>query len=296
MQGPIGFVGLGIMGKGMVKNLLTKVECNLVVWNRGVAASEELSAAYPGKVEIAETPAAVVSRCKYTFCMLSTEEASIAVFDRPGDGVIDGVTAGKVIIDCATLSPERMVDECARISAKGGLFIEAPVSGSKVPAENGQLIFLCGGEESVYNEIGQALDAMGKAKFLFGPVGNGSRVKLVVNMVMGTMMSAFAEGMQLSEAAAIPRDQLLQVLELSAIANPMFKLKGPNLINENYPAHFPLKHAQKDMRLALALGNELGVTMPTTVAANDMYKSVLDQSGDEDFSAVAKAVPKQKQP
>jgi glyoxylate/succinic semialdehyde reductase len=278
----------------MVKNLITKLNTNVVVWNRGVPASEELSALFPGKVEIATTPADVVSKCKYTFCMLSTEEASVNVFDRPGDGVIDGVTSGKVIIDCATLSPERMIDENKRIMAKGGHFIEAPVSGSKVPAENGQLIFLCGGEENVYNEVGDAFDAMGKAKFLFGDVGSGTRVKLVVNMVMGTMMSAFAEGMHLSEASDIPRDKLLEVMELSAIANPMFKLKGPNLINENYPAHFPLKHAQKDMRLAIELGEQLGVTMPTSVASNDLYKSILEQSGDEDFSAVSRAVPKGK--
>lgn len=129
------------------------------------------------------------------------------------DGVIAGVKPGKLIVDCATLSPERMQDEESRIKAKGGLFLEAPVSGSKVPAETGQLIFLCGGPEPVYGtpEVAAALDAMGKAKFLFGPVGQGSRVKLVVNMIMGTMMGAFSEGMALGSAADLPLDSLLQV-------------------------------------------------------------------------------------
>ena len=96
---------------------------------------------------------------------------------------------------------------------RGGLFMEAPVSGSKVPAETGQLVFLCGGPESAYStpEVAAALDAMGKAKFLFGPVGQGSRVKLVVNMIMGTMMGAFSEGMALGSAAELPLDSLLQV-------------------------------------------------------------------------------------
>jgi 3-hydroxyisobutyrate dehydrogenase-like beta-hydroxyacid dehydrogenase len=107
---------------------------------------------------------------------------------------------------------------------------------------------LCGGDESVYNEVGPALDTMGKAKFYFGPAGQGSRVKLVVNMIMGTMMSSLSEGMSLASAANLPLDNILQVLDLGAMANPLFKMKGANIINDSYPAHFPLKHAQKDMR------------------------------------------------
>ena len=142
MNGKIGFVGIGIMGKGMVKNLATKLSSDLVIWNRSTDVCQEVKGQYPeGKVTIASTPADVVRQCDITFCMLSTPEASEAVFDLPGDGVIDGVTAGKVIVDCATLSPERMISEAQRIAAKGGKFLEAPVSGSKVPADTGIWLF-----------------------------------------------------------------------------------------------------------------------------------------------------------
>lgn len=294
MSGPIGFVGLGIMGKGMLKNLATKLEPNLVIWNRSAAVCEEMAAAFPGKIEIAASAAEVVQRCELTYSMLSTIEASEAVFDKEGDGVIAGVSEGKVIVDCATLSPERMEKIAADIAAKGGKFLEAPVSGSKVPADTGTLIFLCGGDEAVYQQALPGFKAMGKADFLFGPVGSGSKMKLVVNMVMGSMMNSFTEGMTLCEEAGLPQDKLLEVLDLGAMANPMFKMKGNNIINGKYDAHFPLKHAQKDMRLALALADQLSVHLPVNKASNEQYESVLGDLGDEDFSAVMKSDKKSK--
>lgn len=287
----IGFVGLGIMGKGMVKNLVTKIGTPMVVWNRSPEVCAEIKEQYGDLITIASTAADVVKSCPVTYCMLSTEEASVAVFDAP-DGVIAGVSEGKIIVDCATLSAERMIDESTRILAKGGRFIEAPVSGSKGPAETGALIFLCGGLQETYEAVAEGLNAMGKAKFLFGPVGKGTEVKLIVNMIMGTMMSAFAEGLSLGKSSDIPLEQLLEVLDLGAMSNPMFRLKGPNMMADTHPTNFPLKHQQKDMRLALDLASQKGVVLPTSTAANDQYLKAMAApigAGDEDFSAVMKA-------
>ena len=111
-------------------------------------------------------------------------------------------------------------------------------------------------------------------------------------MIMGTMMGAFSEGMALCNAANLPQDVLLQVLDQGAMANPMFKMKGPNMMGGTFPTHFPLKHAQKDMRLALELSQSLGLELPTTAASDAMYRSVLETKGDEDFSAVYTAINK----
>ena len=128
---------------------------------------------------------------------------------------------------------------------------------------------------------------MGKASFFFGPIGQGSRVKLIVNMIMGTMMSSFSEGLALSESASLPTDKILEVIGMAAIANPMFAGKGPSMLTGNFSPHFPLKHAQKDMRFALAMAGSLGLTLPTTEAANSEYLKALDSGrGDDDFSAV----------
>jgi 3-hydroxyisobutyrate dehydrogenase-like beta-hydroxyacid dehydrogenase len=288
MIAPIGFIGVGIMGKGMIKNLVSKLNRPVVIWNRGVEASNEMKSQFPDLITIATTPADVISQCETTFCMLSTPEASASVFEAP-NGVFSAVTAGKIIVDCATLTPERMIEEKQIITAKGGLFLEAPVSGSKVPAETGQLIFLCGGDESVFTtpDVHAGLEAMGKASFLFGDAGQGTRVKLVVNMIMGTMLTAFTEGCALADAADIPLDKLLAVLDLGAMANPLFRAKGPNMINDKYDPHFPLKHAQKDMKFALGMSEGYGLELPTTEASNAVFVKALDAGkGDEDFSAV----------
>mmetsp|Transcript_5961 Transcript_5961/g.6559 ORF Transcript_5961/g.6559 Transcript_5961/m.6559 type:complete len:192 (+) Transcript_5961:156-731(+) len=186
-----------------------------------------------------------------------------------------------------------MIEINEKISAKGGRLLEAPVSGSKVPAETGQLIFLCGGDSDLFEYASDALQAMGKAKFLCGPVGQGSRLKLVVNMIMGTMLASFSEGLSLGKAYDIPLETILQVLDLGAMANLMFKGKGAAIIQDNYAANFPLKHAQKDMRLALELAEKQDLHLSTTNAANSVYVKALENNlGDEDFAAVYKVVGK----
>ena len=132
---------------------------------------------------------------------------------------------------------------------------------------------------------------MGKAKYLFGPVGKGSQVKLVVNMIMGSMMASFSEGLALAKALDLPLDSLLQVLDQGAMSNPMFRGKGPLMLKDNYAPNFPLKHAQKDMRLALELAQANNVKLTTSTAANEVFlEAMLENLGDEDFSAVYKAV------
>jgi 3-hydroxyisobutyrate dehydrogenase-like beta-hydroxyacid dehydrogenase len=126
--------------------------------------------------------------------------------------ILAGVSPGKIVIDCATWTPHRMVDIERQVAARGGKFLEAPVSGSKGPAEAGSLIFLCAGDKTVFEGAKRELDAMGKSSFYFGPVGKGTEMKLVVNMVMGATMAAFAEGLALSQALDLPCDRLLEVL------------------------------------------------------------------------------------
>lgn len=281
------------MGKGMLLNLIKGMpEETFLVWNRSKAVVETI-AAESTNVKIAATAKEVVEQCGTTYCMLSTLEASAAVFDGP-EGVIAGVSAGKTIVDCATLTPERMIENASRIEAAGGEFLEAPVSGSKVPAEKGLLIFLCGGKEATFEASKSCLDLMGKASFLFGDVGQGSRVKLIVNMIMGTMLASFGEGMALCEAAEIPMDKLLEVLDLGVMSNAMFKLKGPSMIKDEHPTHFPLKHAQKDIRFSIAFADQIGVSLPISSAANECFKRARVEHGDEDFSAVYSVQKKPK--
>jgi glyoxylate/succinic semialdehyde reductase len=177
------------------------------------------------------------------------------------------------------------------VVAKGGKFLEAPVSGSKGPAAMGALIFLAGGDQGLYESVvGDELDLMGKASFHFGPVGSGTKMKLVVNMTMGSMLTCLAEGAALAEASSLSTGQLLEVLDLGVMSNLMFRLKGPNMLKRKHTTHFPLKHAQKDMRFALALGDDLGQALPLAAAANEAMKRARSLGhGDDDFSSVYEA-------
>ncbi|XP_074574300.1 glyoxylate/succinic semialdehyde reductase 1 [Curcuma longa] len=288
----VGFLGLGIMGKAMAVNLL-RHGYSVTVWNRTLSKCEELVAK---GASIGKTPALVVNKCKYTFAMLSDPSAALSVvFDK--DGVLEQISTGKGYIDMSTVDADTSSKISEAITEKGGCFLEAPVSGSKKPAEDGQLIILAAGEKALYDEVVPAFDVLGKRSFFLGDVGNGAKMKLVVNMIMGSMMNALSEGLCLANSSGLSQQTLLDVLELGAIANPMFKLKGPPMIQSTYPPAFPLKHQQKDMRLALALGDENAVSMPVAAAANEVFKKARSMGlGDHDFSAVHEAVKTAQDP
>ncbi|GLJ08884.1 hypothetical protein SUGI_0097580 [Cryptomeria japonica] len=282
----LGFLGLGIMGKAMAVNLL-KSGFNVTVWNRTLSKCEEL-VAYGASV--GNTPAEVVKKCKYTIAMLADPPAALSVvFDK--GGVLEEMCSGKGYIDMSTVDAATSTKIYEGIISKGGRFVEAPVSGSKKPAEDGQLIILAAGDKSLHDEVMPAFDVMGKKTFFLGDVGNGAKMKLVVNMIMGSMVNAFSEGLVLTDKSGLSQQTLLDVLELGGIGNPMFKLKGPAMIQQKFPPAFPLKHQQKDMRLALALGDDVGVSMPVAAAANEVFKKARSMGlGDHDFSAVYQAV------
>lgn len=278
----IGFLGMGIMGKAMAMNLLRN-GFKVTVWNRTLSKCDELK---EHGASVGESPAAVVKKCKYTIGMLSDPPAALSVvFDK--GGILEEISSGKGYIDMSTVDAETSSKISQAVIAKGGSFLEAPVSGSKKPAEDGQLVILAAGEKGLYEKIVPAFDVLGKKSFFLGEVGNGAKMKLVVNMIMGSMMNAFSEGLVLADKSGLSPKTLLDVLDLGAIANPMFKMKGPSMIENSYSPAFPLKHQQKDMRLALALGDENAVSMPVAAAANEAFKKARSTGlGDLDFSAV----------
>ncbi|KAK9281554.1 hypothetical protein L1049_004457 [Liquidambar formosana] len=282
----VGFLGLGIMGKAMSMNLLRN-GFKVTVWNRTLSKCDEL---VEHGASIGETPAAVVKKCKYTIAMLSDPSAALSVvFDQ--DGVLEQISDGKGYIDMSTVDADTSSKISEAITSKNGYFLEAPVSGSKKPAEDGQLVILAAGEKALYDEAIPAFNIMGKKSFFLGQVGNGAKMKLVVNMIMGSMMNAFSEGLVLADRSGLNPHALLDVLDLGAIANPMFRMKGPTMIQNSYSPAFPLKHQQKDMRLALALGDENAVSMPVAAAANEAFKKARSVGlGDLDFSAVYETV------
>jgi 3-hydroxyisobutyrate dehydrogenase-like beta-hydroxyacid dehydrogenase len=281
-----GFLGLGIMGEPMVDNLL-KAGFEVCVWNR---TAEKCAPLIKKGASQGKSPADVARQCEITFAMVSDPEAAHALcFGR--DGVVEGIGQGRGYVDISTVDPETSKEIGAAVSAAGGSFLEAPVSGSKKPAEDGTLVFLCAGDEQLYKDAGGAFEAMGKTSFFLGETGRGAEMKLIVNMIMGVMMVGFSEGLSLGKAAGLKPEDILQVLSQGAIDNPMFRLKGPLMVDGNFSPAFPLKHMQKDMRLALLLGDCLSQSLSTSASANAAFiKARGEGSAEEDFSAVFRTI------
>ncbi|KAJ9473042.1 Glyoxylate/succinic semialdehyde reductase 1 [Diplonema papillatum] len=283
---PVGFIGLGIMGEGMVRRLATD-GVKLVVWNRSRDKSEALKKEHSG-VCIADSVGDLVKACGTVVSMLSNLEASESVFPLV-EKEVHGRTS---VIDCATLTPEAMQKMAAAVKAKGGKFLEAPVSGTKKPAADGTLIFLAAGDREVFDANKSLLDRMGKVSRFYGPtVGQGTRMKLIVNMTMGSMMATISEGIALAEASDLGAEDFMQVIGEGAMACPMFNGKAQNFVKREYPPAFPLKHAHKDMRFALGLGKELDVELPVATASEAQFQKAGDR-GDEDFSALREVCKK----
>jgi 3-hydroxyisobutyrate dehydrogenase-like beta-hydroxyacid dehydrogenase len=281
-----GFLGLGIMGKAMASNLI-RAGFEVTVWNRSADKCAPLVALGARQ---AATPREVAARCDITFAILSDPAAAREVCFG-SDGVLAGIGEGRGYVDMSTVDDQTATDIASAISEKGGRFLEAPVSGTKKPAEDGTLVILASGDQSLYEEAGSAFDKLGKKRLYLGAVGQGARMKLVVNMIMGSMLSALGEGLALGLKGGLDGAQILDVLDAGAMACPMFKGKGPMLLAENYSTSFPLKHMQKDLRLALALGEELGQSLHTSSSTNEVFKRALIAGyGDEDIAAVYKVI------
>jgi 3-hydroxyisobutyrate dehydrogenase-like beta-hydroxyacid dehydrogenase len=281
-----GFLGLGIMGNAMAANLIG-ADLDVTVWNR---TKEKCMPLVEQGASLGTSPGEVTAQCDITIAMVSDPAAATSLFFDAG-GVLEGIGAGKAYVDVSTVDPTTSLRIAEAVKAKGGRFLEAPVSGSKKPAEDGTLVFLCSGDESLYRDASPALEIMGKKSFYFKQIGQGAQMKLVVNMIMGTMMTAFGEGLALGDKAGLTMTDILDVLTQGAIDNPMFRLKGPQMAQNNFATAFPLKHMQKDMRLALQMADEYGQPLFTAGASNNLYIKTRQAGGaDEDFSAVLKAI------
>lgn len=281
-----GFLGLGIMGGAMARNLVG-AGLEVTVWNRDGRKCEPLIQA---GAQRGESPAAVAAACDVTFAMLSDPPAAESVCLGPA-GVLEGIRPGCGYVDMSTIDPDTSRDLAEAVTGQGARYLEAPVSGTRKPAEDGTLIILTAGDRSLYDEVAPALDIMGKKRLFLGETGQAARMKLVVNMIMGGMMTAFSEGLHLAVQGGLDISELLDVLAAGALANPMFAGKGPVMTAGEFSPAFPLKHMEKDLRLALELGEDLGQALPTAEAARSLFSQALAEGhGDNDMCAVHKII------
>lgn len=286
----LGFIGLGIMGKPMARHLLNS-GYSVVVYNRSPEKAESL-----GKegAQVAASPYDVAQSADVVFTMLANPEAVKAVAQGE-NGLLNGLEAGKTWVDASTVNPSFSLEMAEECKAQRIRFMDAPVAGSKGPAENGELVFLVGGSDEDLETIRPYLDIMGKAVNHVGENGKGTSMKMVVNLLLGQSMMAFTEALNLGEALGIEQDKLMNTLVGGPVTAPFLQGKQPKIQQEDYTPEFPLQWMHKDLHLVTQTAYEAGIALPATSTIKEAFGlAKASGNGEKDFSAVYDYFKKQK--
>ena len=285
----VGFIGLGAMGSRMASRLLA-AHHDVVVYNRTPERTRPLE---QRGAKVAATAQQLAAGVDIVFSSVANDAALQQVMFGP-DGALEGTRAGSIVIEMSTVNPRtsRHLHESAR--SKGVSVLDAPVSGSTVQAEQGQLVIFVGGEEDVYQKCQPILAVLGSKTFYLGSSGAGATMKLCVNTLLGLGVQALAEAIALGVKAGLPRERFLQVLGETAVVSPSQKAKLENVRTNEYLPAFALRLMFKDFGLIVETAMELSVPMPATAAAVQVaaaeHARQLAAHSDEDFSVVVRAM------
>lgn len=278
----LGWIGLGNMGSPMAQNLL-KAGFDLSIYNRTKDKEQELVDA--GAFS-ADDPSQLAGNCDVVLTMLSDDAAVKTVFTGE-NGLLSNHPQGKLFINMSTVSPETSRYLAQKCSEQGIGFLEAPVSGSVKPAQDGQLIILVGGSKDDYQRAAPIFDVLGKLTLHLGEVGVGSSAKLAINYLLGLNLQGLAETILFARNNGVSKEDMLTIINEGACGNVLTRLKTPSIINESYPAAFALKHLVKDLRLA----KETGLDAPLMKPLYESFQQAQQEGlGEEDVMAIIKSL------
>lgn len=278
----VGYVGLGVMGSAIVRRLLA-ADHDVTVWNRTPEKAEPLLAAGAGWAANARE---VAEQSEVVFTMVTNTKAVRAVTEGP-DGILAGLAPGKVYVDMSTASPANTRDLAARVAEAGAQMLDAPVSGTSITVDQGKASVMVGGDADTFERVKPILDAIGPKVFHLGPSGSAVTIKIGINLSLAVQMLAFSEGVLLAEKSGIPRERAVEVMLASVIASPMVAYRGPLVLGHPDEVWFDCHMMQKDLNLALELGRELEVPLPTTAVTNELLTAANGMGiGERDFAVL----------
>jgi 3-hydroxyisobutyrate dehydrogenase-like beta-hydroxyacid dehydrogenase len=260
----LGYIGLGAMGSRVTKRLLDAGH-TVTGYNRTRSKAQSLLDA---GMRWADTPRAVAEASDVVFTMVTNTAALEAVVYGP-DGLLAGLGAGQIYIDMSTVSPAKSREVAEAVRDRGARMLDAPVSGSVVTLEQGQLSMMVGGEQETFERVKPVLLDIAPRVNYVGENGLAVLMKIAVNLNLQVQFMGFCEGLFLAEKGGIPRETAMRVLLDSVIASPSLKYRAPFILQEPDEAWFDVNMMQKDMVLALEMGRELDVPLPTTAASNE---------------------------
>lgn len=273
----VAFLGLGIMGRGMAANLV-KAGHEVTVWNRT-----------PGKTvegaRVAGSPAEAAAEAEAVWmCVSDTEAVKQVLFAE--NGVEPGLREGMVVVDSSTISPFAEKEFAARVRQRGADYVDAPITGSKIAAESGQLIFMVGGDEATLERLQPLFRAMGKDVRHMGELGQGQAAKLAMNLMIALIYEGFAEALVLAEKLGVDPEKLLGLIQASMVRSGVVDYKAPFVLRRDFSANFPLRLMHKDIRLMLDAARELRVKLPGLETVEEIYDVAAEEGlKDLDYAA-----------
>ena len=276
------------MGGGMANRLLS-MGFPVSVYNRSREKATKLGGA---GAFVADTPREAAERSEMVIAMVADDAASRNIW-LGNDGALAGAVPGSLLLESSTLSVG-WVKELNRAAAeKHCEFLDAPVTGTKPHAANGELFFMVGGSRSGFSRAREVLSVLGREVLHLGPTGSGALIKLINNFVCGVEAAAFAEAMSLVSAGGLDREKCVAVLGNSALASPLIKRMLTSMESNDFTPNFPLKLMTKDIAYAIKEAEASGVRLDTAVPALDAFRRAVEKGlGEQDFSAIVKAFAK----
>jgi 3-hydroxyisobutyrate dehydrogenase-like beta-hydroxyacid dehydrogenase len=282
----LGYIGLGVMGGNMVERLLDKGH-TVTGYNRTKSKAQPL---IDKGMKWADTPAAVCAASDVVLSMVTNSGALTEVAEGP-NGVLSGIGAGKVWIDMSTVSPALARSLAAKVREKGSDLVDAPVSGSVITLQQGKLSVMVGGRAETFERVEPLLLDIGPKVTHVGDNGLALVMKISCNLSLAVQMLAFSEGVLLAEKSGIKREVAVDVLTHSVIGSPMVQYRGPFVLNMPDEAWFNVNMMQKDMLLALELGRQVDVPLPTTAVTNEMLTAARGMGlAEKDFAILFEAL------
>ena len=278
----LGFIGLGTMGGQMVNRLLDKGH-TVTGYNRTKKKAQWL---IDRGMKWANSPREVAAAADVTFAMVTNSAALDAVVNGP-DGLLAGISRGKLFVDMSTVSPEFSRTVAGKVREKGADMVDSPVSGSVITLQQGKLSVMVGGRRETFDRLKPLLEDIGPKVTYVGDNGLALSMKIATNLNLAIQMMGFCEGVLLAEKSGIARETAVEVLVHSAVASPMVQYRGPFVLKQPDEAWFNVNMMQKDMLLALDMGRKLNVPLPTTAISNEFLTAARAMGlAEQDFAVV----------
>ena len=273
----VAFLGLGIMGQAMAANLV-KAGHEVTVWNRT-----------PGKLvegaAVAPTPGAAAQGAEVVWlCVSDTDAVDDVVFGT--NGVEAALSEGMIIADSSTISPSATLKFAERVRKKGVAWVDAPMTGSKIGAREGTLVFIVGGDEGPIERLKPLFAAMGKKIFRMGEISKGQATKLAMNLQIALIFEGFAEALTLATKLGVDAQPLISLIEATMVRSGVVEYKAPFVLQRDFTPNFPLRLMHKDIRLTLEAAKEARVKLPGLETVEEIYE-MATEDGHQDLDYAA---------